>query len=355
MWIRGPLWDGFWILNGLPIGFLLLCLSIAIAAGPLTFSLIVLLQTGHLLSPMFLAWSHTGFRAVMRPRAAKYIGLPVLILLSTTVLGVATGMIFTDFHPDLGLSVKIYYASDYTNPFVMMLVVYTAWNAYHFAMQDFGILSIYRRKARIYGPGQRHADKIFCLVMTGAATFLSFAPHLRLDRGIMHDVYATIALLGILFMFWRETHTRAFCLPRILLIFTHAIGLVLVFSQGLWGFAIIAVNHWLVAIGLSSHVYSVNRGRSPVVFVAILIIAGMLTFALLFVSFPTVEVKVTMAAVGLRIGLGFVHFLYDRWVYKLSGAEVRETIGRDIFYLDRAHSGYRDARSGLNSKVAKVR
>jgi hypothetical protein len=33
----------------------------------------------------------------------------------------------------------------------------------------------------------------------------------------------------------------------------------------------------------------------------------------------------------LRIGLGFVHFLYDRWVYKLSDPQVRAIIGRDIF------------------------
>lgn len=99
----------------------------------------------------------------------------------------------------------------------------------------------------------------------------------------------------------------------------------------MWGFAIIAVNHWLVAIGLSSHIYSVHRGRPPVVFAAVLIAVGMLTFALLFVSLPTFTLKMTTLAVGLRVGLGFVHFLYDRWIYKLTDGKVRSTIGRDIF------------------------
>jgi hypothetical protein len=215
-----------------------------------------------------------------------------------------------------------------------MLVVYAAWNAYPFAMQNFGVLSIYRRKSQSYGPGQRRADMIFCIVVMGAATVLTFAPHLRLDRGVIYHVYASMAAVGILFMLWRETLTGAFCLPRILFIFTTAVGLVLVFQQGLWGFAIIAVNHWLVAIALSSHVYLVHRGRPPVVFAAILIIAGMLGFVLLFVPFPTLTIKVTMPAVGLRIGLGFVHFLYDRWVYKLGDPQVRGTIGRDIVCLN---------------------
>ena len=334
MWIRGPWWDIFWILSGLPIGFVLLCLSTSIPLALMTLSLLVLLQTGHLLSPIALAWNHRGFRAAMRLQPAKYVVVPALILLSTTALGVVTSMIFTDFHPDLGLSVKIHPASDYTNPFVMMLVVYAAWNAYHFAMQNFGILSIYRKKCQIYGPWQRRVDMIFCIVMMGAATFLPFAPHLRLDRSVIQDVYASIALVGIPFMLWREMLTRAFCLPRILFIFTNAVGLVLVFWQGLWGFAIIAVNHWLVAIGLSSHVYSVHRDRPPIVFAAVLISASMLGFVLLFVSFPTLTIKVTMPAVGLRIGLGFVHFLYDRWIYKLSDPQVRATIGRDIFCRD---------------------
>ena len=32
-----------------------------------------------------------------------------------------------------------------------------------------------------------------------------------------------------------------------------------------------------------------------------------------------------------RFGLGFVHFLYDRWLYKFSDPEVGATIGQDIF------------------------
>ena len=69
-----------------------------------------------------------------------------------------------------------------------------------------------------------------------------------------------------------------------------------------------------------------------------LTIAGAAVFCLLFVSLsalPTYGFSVevlhfTVTVVGLRLGLGFVHFLYDRWIYKLSDPRVRATIGADL-------------------------
>jgi hypothetical protein len=75
--------------------------------------------------------------------------------------------------------------------------------------------------------------------------------------------------------------------------------------------------------------------------------AGFVLFCLLFVDLrklPTVGLTTaalyfTVTAVGFRLGLGFVHFLYDRWLYKLSDPPVRATIGRDIFCVGAAQSG----------------
>ena len=99
---------------------------------------------------------------------------------------------------------------------------------------------------------------------------------------------------------------------------------------------------WLVAIGLSSHVHA--RDRSAVVFSAALIGFGTIVFALLFIALPFCGlystsgpaplpwwVRATIPAVSLRLGLGFVHFLYDRWLWKLSDPMVRAMIGKDLF------------------------
>jgi hypothetical protein len=41
---------------------------------------------------------------------------------------------------------------------------------------------------------------------------------------------------------------------------------------------------------------------------------------------PGFTIHVTMTALALRVGLGFVHFLYDGWIYKLSDPAVRAII-----------------------------
>jgi hypothetical protein len=40
-----------------------------------------------------------------------------------------------------------------------------------------------------------------------------------------------------------------------------------------------------------------------------------------------------------RWGLGFVHFLYSRWVWNISDPKIRATIGRGIFSADAVHRG----------------
>jgi hypothetical protein len=44
----------------------------------------------------------------------------------------------------------------------------------------------------------------------------------------------------------------------------------------------------------------------------------------------------TSRKVGGRLGLGFVHFLYDRRIYRFSDPMVGATIGREIFCLGTA-------------------
>jgi hypothetical protein len=329
-WIRSAWWDTTWILSGLPIGWGLLMLSPTIY---LVLAVIVLLEHGHFLSPMALAWSHAGFRGLMLRQPIKYIGLPIALILTTTSIGIATTL-FGDLHVDIGMKVRVHDFADYKQPFVMMVVLYWFWNAYHFGMQNFGVLSIYRRKS---GSGTRRADMIYCLGVQAAASFLVFAPHLGLDRGVMRDLYILVALTSFLAMMTCENRLS----PRMLFIGADAVGLALVSLSGLWGFAIWSVNHWLVAIGLSSHVYAVHRGRSEVVFIAGLVAAGVVLFWLIFgsgvnlhtVFDPRFVVRTTMIALSLRYGFAFTHFLYDRWLWQLSNSEVRATIGKNLFEL----------------------
>jgi hypothetical protein len=85
------------------------------------------------------------------------------------------------------------------------------------------------------------------------------------------------------------------------------------------------LDRWLVATGLASAVRSCWDRR-------------LFTFAMARPSpapacsprRPKLTLWLTAWAVGFRIGLGFVHFRHDRWIYKFSDPIVRGTIGKAL-------------------------
>jgi len=328
LWIRSPWWDGFWILSGVPLAVALLLLSPSVY---LVLALTILLEHAHFLSPMTLAWSHSGFRGLMLQRPMKFIGVPIALVLTTTAIGILTSR-YADLHLDIGLRVRVYDFADYKQPFVMLVLLYFLWNGYHFAMQNFGVLSIYRRKS---GSGNRRADMIYCLGVQIAASIMVYARVLQLDRELMRKLYFLAAIIGIVAMLMKETRLS----PRVMFIVADGLGLMLFLWSGLWGIAIWSINHWLVAIGLSSHVYAVHRRRSAAPFVAGLVVAGTIVFWLLFGSGvnldsifnPQFVVRTTMILMSLRYGVAFTHFLYDRWLWRFSNPGVQATVGKDLF------------------------
>ena len=362
MWLRSPVFDLFWVLSGLPFGAALTALSLLMPAGAIILSLVLLTQTAHLLSPIALAWSHDGFRALMLRRPIKYITLPAAILIGAVLVGVIAGRHVPSLHfnpNSFSLATGPTTLAEFKNPFMAMVAVYAAWNAYHFGKQAFGVMSIYRQKQGGYGYHQRRIDLFYCCAVVWATMLIPFIP--QLAHGV-HDLigwpahpypfldnlergYLAAALVLIALMMVREWLCGR-SLPRMAFIMTDGLGMILAFRFGLWGFAIIGLNHWLVAIGLASHVHANHARSSPWPFALAVVAAGFVLFCLLFVDLrrlPTVGLSTaalcfTVTTVGFRLGLGFVHFLYDRWIYKLSDPQVRATIGHNMFCLDTARS-----------------
>jgi hypothetical protein len=350
-WIRNPWWDGFWLLSGLPLGFLLLVLAHFNSTLPLAFFATALLSMGHAIAPICLAWGHSDFRPLLRARPIKHIACPILMLLLGAGVGIVMHVYYPTFHADFRALAGISVIDDLANPFAPMMLFYLLWNAFHFGKQNYGVMSIYRRKAAVSDPLQRHIDLIFCCFTTWATMSIPIVPALaKMVHGMIGwpaahpflDAIEAICVMGTFIvtaaMLVRERR-NGWCVPRVLFIVTCSFGFVASFWFDVWAIAIVMINHWLVAIGLSSHVYSVHRHCSSSVVALVLIIVGVAMFALLFISVPPLAVKVTFPALGLRIGIGFVHFLYDRWVYKLSDPNVGATIGRNMFCLSTAYSG----------------
>jgi hypothetical protein len=361
-WIRGPLWDGFWVLSGLPIGLALLALT-----GPwydwpnpehyqhsvillLFFSLAALLETGHSLSPIALASSHNGFRRIMLERKAKYILLPTLIFTGSVLIGGLTSLGLTDYRPGPH---HMFHINSWKNPFPIMVWVYMVWNAYHFGMQNFGVLSIYRKtreemaqhnradrqcsranvppshslernaNPHVKAWDQRRIDRTFCLIVTCVAMAMAFPISFLHKVGLQGPCIA-LSLIATGGMLWREIRT-GFCVPRLVFILTDGLGLALIWWQPIIGTAVYSLNHWLVAIGLSSHVYS---ARWHWAFALAMLLVGAVG---LFWLIPTPNgnvLRVIPMVVSARLGFGFAHFLYDRWLWKMTDPRVWAAIGR---------------------------
>jgi hypothetical protein len=244
-WIRGPWWDSFWLLSGLPIGVVLILSPPAV--GLLIFTAAALLETGHALSPIILAWSHRGLRRVAIDRWRESLFAPLLVF---------TGAFLVPPHIVFG--------------------IYFAWNIYHFGMQNFGVLSLYKRN-RVRGQDDRVRDGLLCLGLT--AIGMGALPLLAPDRWVF-------------------------------LLFT-----------GVFSFS-----HWLTDIGLSSRV-----ARYPWFFIVAVLVMGSVGFVWMIPRTDHMAIRLIPTVITARWGLGFVHFLYSRWVWRLSDARVLEAIGPDLF------------------------
>jgi hypothetical protein len=161
-----------------------------------------------------------------------------------------------------------------TLPFVVVMWVYLAWNIYHFGAQHYGI-------SRIFG---LRSSRWLCV---GGTAVLMVGGPMIVDAGW----WGRISLFAIEF------------------------------------------NHWLADIGLSSRV-----SHCWWLFVAGVTALGCIGFLW---QVPRADHIATLAipwAIQARWGVGIAHFLYSRWVWRLSDSRVRAAIGKDLWGTRRSSS-----------------
>jgi hypothetical protein len=256
-----------WLLSGVPVGIVLVVMPPP--ARLWCFHIFAVLETAHSFSPIVLAWTHKGFRqTVMWPKLWKYIGLPAIVFTVALGIGLATSAGLTSYVPGPG---QFNHVTDLTNPFPLLVWGYSAWNLYHFGMQDFGIW-------RLWG-GVRINRWLQIAICLGGVIFF-----VEVIRYITHSQWVALLVTGL-----------------------------------------VSVNHWVVDLGLSSQV--VKRGW---LFIAGVLSMGLIGFVWMVPSPGGTMIRMIPWIICARLGLGMVHFLYSRWVWKLSNPLVRATIGRDL-------------------------
>jgi len=375
-WVRGPVWDGFWILSALWLAPIVLLLAHGYSnpeSSPLDllyFGLTALFWIGHRLSSTYLAYCTEAYRPLLREQPIRFVVLPVLITAGCFALFLPpdSALPWTREERLIGLAIIDY-----------------ACVTYHFAAQHFGALSLYRSRAdRSFCIQTRRWDRFFALTAGGVLVFVAdilagavayqdqwvdrwfpawiVSAENGIRGGAMLALFAITAVALV-----AELRTSQWSLPRILYIVGLAVMVGLALRpRSLFLFLVIWTSqHWILATGLASQTPSAESTpttgivrrfshRLNVRPWAVVLMLMLLSLVLL----PVFEVEAnretgtyygdrifgalamqlrtsTWLPVLLALGFatGFIHYLLDRSVYRMSDPRVRAAasglIGKD--------------------------
>jgi hypothetical protein len=366
-WVRGPVWDGVWMLNALwliPIALWLAHGYSDAEASPLDvfyFGLTAVFWIGHRLGSTWLAYCTEAYRPLLRAQPVRFVLLPLLI----------TGACFAVFLPP-----------DHAYPwtrwerFIGMAILDYALVTYHFAAQHFGALSLYRTRAeRARCARTRRHDRLFALGVGGALVFLADIlagavayPDLWINRWVIpawvasnQEMIRECALWVLsgatAFMLVAEVRAPRRSLPRVLYIMGLATMVAIALQpRSLFLFlAIWTAQHWILAMGLASRVPGAEPPPAGGVVRRCFHALNVRPWALLLVLatasvllLPLFEVEASLdggtfygdrifgaaaqalrtsswvpALIAIAFASGFVHYLQDRNVFRMSDPRVR--------------------------------
>lgn len=366
-WVRGPLWDGVWMLSAI----WLLPLALWLARGHpdpesspldlLFFALTALFWIGHRLCSAWLAYGTEAYRPLLRAQPVRFVVVPLLVTVGCFAVVVPPDAAFpwTRAERVVGLAILDY-----------VLVTY------HFAAQHFGALSLYR--ARVGRGGcvrTRRLDRFFALGVGGALVFLadvlagatayqdlwigrwsvpswlaSAQPEIR--HGAMLVLLAVTAA-----MLFSEVRAPRRSLPRVLYLLGIA-SMVAIALQPRSVFLFVVIwnsQHWILASGLGSQTAhgepaplrgTLRRGlhalnARPWAVVLLLMAVSVLLLPVFEVEanwdggvyygdrvFGAIATGLRTSSwvpvlVALGFATGFLHYLLDRGVYRLSDPQIR--------------------------------
>ena len=368
-WVRRPVWDGVWMLNALWLVPIALWLSRGYSdagASPLDvfyFALTALFWIGHRLASTWLAYCTEAYRPLLRSEPVRFVLIPLLVTVACFVVFLPPDDAFpwTRWERFVGMAILDY-----------------ALVTYHFAAQHFGALSLYRTRAdRARCAQTRRHDRIFALGVGGALIFLAdllagavaypdlwinhwlIPTWVAANQGAIREVATVVLSVATALMLIAEARAPRRSLPRVLYILGLA-AMVAIALQPRSLFLYIAIwtaQHWILAMGLASQAPSGEPapagGSVRRVFHAlnvrpwaVVLVLGAASILLL----PLFEVEANLglksgifygdrifgaAAAALRTsswvpGLlaiafasGFVHYLLDRNVFRMSDPRVR--------------------------------
>ena len=328
----------------------------------LYFGLTALFWIGHRLSSTYLAYCTEAYRPLLRAQPVRFVVIPLLVTVGCFALFLPadTALPWTREERLIGLAILDY-----------------ACVTYHFAAQHFGALSLYRSRAeRGWCVQTRRLDRFFALTVGGVLVFVAdilagavayqdqwidrwlFPAWIVSAQNGIRGGAILVLLIATAVMLFAEARAPHWSLPRVLYIVGLAVMVgIALRPRSLFLFLVIWTSqHWILATGLASQTPSaeLTPGRRGVVRNvlhklnvrpwAVVLFLMLLSLALL----PLFEVEANQetgtyygdrifgaiatqlrtsswapALIALGFATGFIHYLLDRSVYRMSDPQVR--------------------------------
>ncbi len=366
-WLVSPQWDLLWLLSGLfalPVVGLVHLLGHRGAVDDFYMIAALTMAGAHWVSPIAVAWSSPGLRKVALVNRTRFIYLPLAGLLIPAALGLCAGLLPVEWPGRLHLA----------HPWMLIFFLQFTFDIQHFCGQNFGVLSIYRKKAGLSSADDRRLDLHYCRAINWVlmplawlsqgvvwGPILGYVPQAQAHGPLAMGVCAVTSLATVL-MLAREVRTKTSSLPRILYIFTLGTSVVLTaYSATLYGPFVFAIWHWMTAIGLGARVrHGTVRQRAAgktgwyarlrasfATEPLYLMLIGAPTISAVAIVVPTllwgtsldglIQQSTVPSTLGVGLlagfvtGMGFVHLFYDRAVYQLRREEVRRFVAPHLF------------------------
>jgi hypothetical protein len=366
-WVRGPLWDGFWMLSAIWLAPIVLLLAHGYSnpeSSPLDllyFGLTALFWIGHRLSSTYLAYCTEAYRPLLREQPIRFIALPLLVTAGcfAVFLPADSALPWTREERLIGLAIVDY-----------------ACVTYHFAAQHFGALSLYRSRAERGSCIQtRRLDRFFALTVGGVLVFIAdilagavayqdqwidrwlFPAWIVSAQNGIRGGATLVLFIATAVLLLAEARAPRWSVPRVLYIVGIAVMVGLALRpRSLFLFLVIWTSqHWILATGLASQTPGGERAPASGVLRGVLHRLNIRPWAVMLflmmlsvVLLPLFEVEANQEvgtyygdrifgaiATGLRtsswvpallalgFATGFIHYLLDRSVYRMSDPQVR--------------------------------
>jgi hypothetical protein len=379
-WICSASWDGLWMFSGLWAPLLVALGYVAVgtfsrdarANAPFQqlprFALAyTALSVLHRMSTTYAVLGTPILRDEIKSNPKRYLYVPLAIVVGCLVLAQAfTFHAAFSFLPSVHAQLWGFFALAY----VMML-----WERWHFCAQEFGVLSIYRIRAKQSAVRDKSFDRAYsvllmlvvnmslfiCLGFQDERNVLLYGTRLESFRPWLERIALLMLVVGMLAMLtalareWRHPQRSLPKLGFYFLIGAHT--LVLYFfpdAMGLFFFTYV-FHHWMVAVGLFNRVTlrSYEGSESPAaVRYAKRVLPALAVCVLWYLFFEPLDKAGNLAPVpdanmfvgastgakvfsGVVIGIFFafnyLHYYYDRCFYSFANPAVRKSVGPLLF------------------------